>query len=261
MNLKLGRRPARFTRASFTRSYVMARHLSALGPAPSTSPDWISQVFLQSPDGWMMDGNDQYGDCVFADCSHLEMLRTANAGTIWIPTTEQVLALYTACTGFNPNDPSTDNGADERSVIDYLTSTGWLGRKLDSSANLDPANLDHFKWAVCLFGASRLGVNLPDSAMDQFSAAKPWDYVPGAQLAGGHDVPLVKYDAGTYYVVTWGKLQAVTPAFMTAKYDDGMPYVEEAHAELALDWVNAAGTAPSKLNLAQLLAELKMVAD
>jgi hypothetical protein len=258
--MRYGRKPARYSRESFLRSHVMARHLSALGPPPAASPDWASAVMRQSPGGWQMDGNDEYGDCCFADCAHQEMLRTANVGTIWIPTTDQTLALYTAVTGFNPNNPSTDNGADELTVIQYLTNTGWNGRKLDSHANLDPTQLDQIKWVVCIFGASRLGLNLPDSAMTQFNNGQPWDYVAGAQLDGGHDVPVVKYDSdGTVWVVTWGRLQAVKPAFMAAKYSDGTPYVEEAHAELAFDWVATKGTAPDGLDMAQLQADLTAV--
>ena len=239
----------------------MSRHLADLGPAPAASPDWVTEVMRQSPGGWMMLANDAVGDCTIADCGHQEMLRTANVGDITIPTTSQVLALYSAITGYNPKDPSTDQGADELTVIQYLTATGWLGnRKLDGSANLDPTQLDQLKWAVCLFGASRLGLNFPDSAMNQFNAGDAWDYVAGAQLAGGHDVPIVKYDGdGTIWIVTWGKLQPVTPAFMAAKFDDGMPYVEEAHAELAFDWINAAGTAPSGFDLKALVEELNSV--
>lgn len=261
MNLKLGRKKAHYDRRSLVSSHIMARHLGALGPAPAASPDWLTAVAQESAGDWGMFGNDQYGDCVFADCAHQEMLRTANAGTIWIPTVEQVLALYSACTGFNPNDPSTDNGADELSVIDYLTTTGWQGRKLDGHANLDPSNLEHLKWAVCLFGASRLGLNLPQSAMDAFNAGQPWDAGNDASPIGGHDVPLVKYQGDMFFVVTWGKLQPVTPGFMAATYPDGTPYVEEAHAELALDWMNATGTAPSKLDLAQLVADLRAVGN
>jgi hypothetical protein len=253
------------------RSHIMSRALSALGSPPATSPDWVSAVMKQSSGGWGMDGNDQYGDCTCADCAHQEMLRTANVGTIWIPSQLQVLALYAQFQGYT-GDPSNlhaiesylannDNGCDELTVIQYLTQHGWLGRKLNGSASLDPTQLDQLKWAVCLFGASRLGLNLPDSAMDQFNNGQPWDYVEGAQLDGGHDVPLVKYDASTYYVVTWGQLWPVTPAFMTAKYDDGSPYVEEAHAELALDWVNAKGTAPDNLDMDQLAADLSAIVD
>ena len=260
MNLKLGRNKAHYSRRSLVTSHIMAKHLRELGPAPASSPDWLTAVARKSAGGWGMYGNDQYGDCVFADCAHQEMLRTANVGKIWIPTLEQVLALYSACTGFNPDDPSTDNGADEVSVIDYLTCNGWNGRKLDGHANLDTTNTEHLKWAVCIFGASRLGVNLPQSAMDQFQANQPWDYAGDASPIGGHDVPLVKYQADMFFVVTWGKLQPVTPGFMAATYSDGTPYIEEAHAELALDWMNAAATAPSKLNMQQLVADLRTLA-
>jgi hypothetical protein len=260
--MKYGRKPVRYVRGSLIRTHIIARYLSALGPPPGASPDWVSAVMQQSPHGWGVDGNDLYGDCVFADCAHQEMLRTANVGTIVIPTTQQVLALYSAVTGFDPNNPYSDQGADEQTVVLYLTATGWLGRKLYAHASLDPTQFDQIKWVVCLFGASRLGINLPASAINQFNAGQPWDYVAGSPLDGGHDVPVVRYDAdGTIWVVTWGKLQPVTPAFMAAHYDDGMPYVEEAHAELAFDWVNAAGASPSSLNLAQLLQDLTAVVD
>jgi hypothetical protein len=269
--MKYGRKPARFTVASVLRSHILGRALTALGPAPAASPDWVSAVTTKSPSGWGMDGNDTYGDCVIADCAHQEMLRTANVGTIWIPTDLQALALYAYFQGYTGSPTNlaaieaylanNDNGCDELTVIQYLTSTGFLGRKLDGHANLDQTQMDQLKWAVCLFGASRLGLNLPDSAMDQFNNGQPWDYVAGAQLDGGHDVPLVKYDASTYYVVTWGQLQPVTPAFMAAKYADGTPYVEEAHAELAFDWMNAAGTAPDNLDVAQLVADLSAIVD
>ena len=283
--MKFGRKPARFTRESFMRSHVLARHLSALGPAPATPRDWVSAVTTADTAAWGMFANGPdpnapaplsqqgLGDCVIADCAHQEMLRTANVGTIWIPTDLQVLALYTYFQGMNidPNSSDldanaiaayleqNDNGCDELTVIQYLTTTGWQGRKLGGSANLDPTQLDQLKWAVCIFGASRLGLNLPQSAMDQFNAGQPWDYVAGSSLDGGHDVPIVQYDANYVYVVTWGQLQPVTYAFLAAKYDDGTPYVDEAHAELAFDWVNAAGTCPDNLDLAQLQADLSSI--
>jgi hypothetical protein len=262
MKYRLGRKPAKFTRQSFMRSHVLARHLAALGPLPTASPDWVSAVMKQSPGGWGMMGNDEVGDCTCADCGHTEMLRTANTGAIWIPSTQDVLSLYSAITGYNPNDPSTDQGANELDVIQYLIQTGWNGRKLDGSANIDPSQLDHVKWAVCLFGACRLGVNLPQSAEDAFNAGQPWDVGDDEQPVGGHDVPIVKYDSnGIFWVVTWGKLQAVTQDFMLASFPDGTPYVEEAHAELAYDWVSSVGTAPSRFDLNQLITDLSEITN
>lgn len=269
--MKTGRLPARYTAASFQRSHILRTHLAALGTPPAKSPDWVSAVTKQLPSGWGMYGNDEYGDCVIADCAHAEMLRTANVGTIWIPTQLDVLALYAYFQGYTGDMRAIDaidqylmthdNGCNELDVITYLTKIGWLGRKLDGSANLDPTQLDQLKWAVCIFGASRLGLNLPDSAQSQFEAGQPWDYQPGAILDGGHDVPVVKYDGQYFYVVTWGKLQPVTEAFLTAKYPDGTPYLEEAHAELAFDWVNAAGTCPANLDLTKLVADLTAIVE
>jgi hypothetical protein len=272
MKYKYGRRPARYTYASLARAIVMSRHLKSLGPAPAASPDYVSAVMNQAGSaGWSMDGNDTLGDCTCASSAHQKMLRTANAGTIVIPSLTDVLYLYAVMNGYTGSATdldaikayctANDNGADELTLEQYLENTGWMGNKLTGFANLDVTQLDELKWANIIFGATRLGVNLPTTAMDQFNAGQPWDYVPGAQLDGGHDVPMVKYDANYVYVVTWGKLQPVTYAFMAAQYDDGTPYVEEAHAELDAEWLEQSGTAPSGLDLAQLTADLSAIVD
>jgi hypothetical protein len=51
-NVKLGRHPARFTRASILRGRVLKRHLGSLGPAPTASPDYVSVVIKNVPAGW-----------------------------------------------------------------------------------------------------------------------------------------------------------------------------------------------------------------
>ncbi len=68
MNLKLGRhRVTVYTRQSFMRSHIMARHLSDLGEPPALSPDWVKAVDQQTgPNSWRGMGNFDYGDCVFA---------------------------------------------------------------------------------------------------------------------------------------------------------------------------------------------------
>ncbi len=188
------------------------------------------------------------------------MLRTANVGKIQIPTDNEVLSFYSAVTGFDRRYPTTDQGANEQNVIEYLMRVGWLGHKLTAAAPLDPAQLNQIKWSVNLFGSSRLGVNLPDSAMNQFQGGQGWDYVAGARLAGGHDVPVVKYDAdGTIWIVTWGKAWPVTPAFMAGQYEDGTPYIEEAHCELDKSWISALGVSPSGFSMTDLLEELNSV--
>jgi hypothetical protein len=273
MKYKYGRRPARYTYASLARAIVMSRHLKSLGPAPAASPiDYTVAVTNQAGSaGWGMDGNDQWGDCTCASSAHQKMVRTANAGKIVIPSMTNVMYLYAVMNGYTGSATNlaaieayataNDNGADELTLEQYLEHTGWMGNKLTGFANLDVTQLDELKWGQIIFGATRLGVNLPTTAMDQFNAGQPWDYVPGAQLDGGHDVPIVKYDADYVYVVTWGQLQPVTYAFMAAQYDDGTPYVEEAHCELDAEWLEKSGTAPDGLDLAQLTADLSAIVN
>jgi len=260
MQHKLGRLPARHTRRTMRSALAMARALDPLGPAPPVSNDYVAAVTA----AWGMLGNDRLGDCVPADTGHALMLRTANVSTIVVPTEANVVALYSAVTGFDPNaapdasgENPTDQGTDEVTMCQYMMSTGWLGHRSAGTGAVDPANLDHVRWCVQLFGSCRLGVTLPQSASDQFDAGQPWDVAGNATIVGGHDVPIVKYDSSYFYVVTWGSLVPMTPAFL-ARYvanDQG-----EAHAELYPDWIRSQGLAPAGLDLATLEADLRAIA-
>ena len=250
--MKFGRRPAVHNRRTFRAGLVLARALDTLGPAPAVTTDWTQAVKVP----WQMFGNDSLGDCVCADTGHTLMLRTANASSIVVPTDQDVIALYEAVGGYDPSNPSTDQGCDETAMCQYLETTGFLGHKSDATGMVDPANADHVRWSCQLFGHCRLGFDVPAYAMDQFDAGKPWDIDPSGDqtIVGGHDVPAVVIDGEFVHVVTWGKLQPMTPAFFAK-------YVSEAHCELFLDWVKAGGLAPSGFDLDHLAADLKQVAE
>lgn len=249
--MKLGRKPARHTLHTFKSALIMSRALDALGDPPAASNDYTAAVTSRA--SWGMMGNDQLGDCVCADTGHTLMLRTANASSsIVIPADADIINLYEAVGGYVPGDESTDNGCDETTMCAYLRTTGFLGHTADATGAIEPTNLDHIKWCIQLFGSCRLGVNLPQSAMDQFNAGLPWDVNGDSTIIGGHDVPLVKYDGNGFWCVTWGSLQLVTPAFI-------VKYNEESHSELFFDWVQEQGTAPSGLDLADLAAKMASI--
>lgn len=244
--LKLGRKPAIHTVRTLRSAIVMAGALDPLGPPPAASNDYTIAVKVP----WPMFLNDKLGDCVAADSAHTLMLRTANASSIVIPTDDDVTRLYEAVGGYVPDDLSTDQGCNETSMCEYLEHTGFLGHKADTIGSVDPANLDHIKWAIQLFGSCRIGLNLPQSAMDQFNNGEPWSVSGDDTIIGGHDVPLVKYALDRIYCVTWGYLQPMTPEFL-------VKYNEESHVELFSDWVRSQGTAPSGFDLADLEEKLK----
>lgn len=201
---------------------------------PPASVDWYTKVPASS---WGMDGNDNAGDCTCAEVDHSTKARQVAAGNPEVKSTAaEVLALYTAITGYNPNDPSTDQGAVMQDVRDYWHKHGvTLGGKLDKLtlfAAVDHTDLNLVRWCVDRFGAVALGINFPDTAMDQFDAGKPWDVVSGARIEGGHAISMVGYDSTYAYVVTWGKVQPMTWAFFSR-------YVEEAWTDISADWINS----------------------
>ena len=69
--------------------------------------------------------NDQIGDCTCAAAGHLIMEWTANAGKKMVmPTDKQIVAAYSAVTGYNPETGANDNGAVEIDVLNLLAADG-----------------------------------------------------------------------------------------------------------------------------------------
>ena len=72
-------------------------------------------------------GNDKYGDCACAGAYGLAQLQSCNANPSdpIVPTTAEALELYTNVTGFNPNDPDTDQGTVLTDLLTYWQKTGF----------------------------------------------------------------------------------------------------------------------------------------
>jgi hypothetical protein len=103
--------------------------------------------------------------------------------------------------------------------------------------------------AMHIFSAVGAGLQLPDSAQDQFQNGQPWSPVPGSQIEGGHYVSGVGRNAdGNFVVVTWGALQEMTPAFYQRYNDESLAYLSEEFL--------TAGVSPEGFNLQQLQADL-----
>ncbi len=248
--MKYGRLAPRHTLRTMRGALAIAKAYAPLGAPPSISADYVSAVDKATGGNWRLDGNSQYGDCTIADCAHQIMLHTANAGSIVIPTTAECTGLYFRLTG------GPDTGLDETTVCDAMQTIGLAGQKSAGSGMLDPARLDHIRWTMQIFGACRLGITIDQRFQNEFSSGLPWAQAadPNSPTIGGHDVPVVGYDQDHAYVVTWGRLQAVTWALMA-----DAQFLEEAHCEVWADWVRQGDTAPSGFDLVGLLAEMPAV--
>ncbi len=223
------------------------------GPLP-TAPAKLWREYKVPPSGWNMLGNDTVGDCTCAAIAHMVMLFTAHTGTMISPTLEDTLGVYSAVTGYNPADPSTDQGANITDVLAYWQSTGIAGHKILgwASIGLSPAQIQQ---AMYLFGAVDIGFNVPAYAMEQFNAGQAWDIDPSgdATIEGGHSVPLFGYGSQGFDCTTWGANQKLTTTFAAT-------FCDEAYIVLTEDWLDSAtGLAPNQIDLATLQADLNAV--
>jgi hypothetical protein len=203
--------------------------------------DWLSKVTQ-----WPMYANDRYGDCVWATIGHqIQALTTYGQGNTIVVHESSLLNGYTAVTGFNPNDPSTDQGTVVQDALNYWRKSGVEGHQIIVFAQVDHTNRTEVEAAINTFGSLHVGINFPLSAENQFNAGKDWDRVTqDGGIIGGHAVPVGSYDDATGYngTVSWARQLRMSKAFWDA-------YVEEAWIVITKDWLNANGLSPTGVDL------------
>ncbi len=224
----------------------LAMYTAQLPPAPSTC-DWTGKV-----PSFPMFGNDTAGDCTFAAFGHMIQIWTANAGNLVTPTLDDVLGGYSKLTGYKPGDPSTDKGAVELDVLNFMRKTGIGGHKI--RAFMACHSIDDIKHAISLFGGCYFGFALPLSAQNKSSWVvndiQTVQTQPGSW--GGHAVNGAAYDQNTVEVITWGEKLQVSVPFIQA-------YGEESYAIVTEDWIESDKVSPSGFNINQLMADLELV--
>ena len=234
---------------SLARAPRLLRHLAADLPAPPAACNWVAAL---PPDALPMDGNDAVGDCVFAAMAHLLTIWTATTTRV-VPTADQVLAAYSAETGYDPADPNTDQGADPAAAFNWWRQNPIAGISIDSWAAVNYQSQQHVEQAIAMFGGLLLGFQLPDAVLPTGPDAVPnWILPPGTALQGawapdpdnGHEVLAVAYDEQGLTVATWGQLLWASWPFLFA-------YCDQADVALASVW-----PAPPGLDLAGLRADM-----
>lgn len=208
-------------------------------PAPPPTVDRASKVA-----SWPMYGNDTLPDCTFAAVGHEIQSWTAYGVTEITPSEADILA------GFKATGPETE-GRNVQDVLSYWQKTGIAGHQIGGFAQLTGLdNLTLAKQCLDLFGTVYLGIEVPQSAMDQFNAGQPWSYTGDKNIIGGHAIPVQYWttgQTGEIEVVTWGKRQRMTRRFW---YE----YVEEAWVVFSPDQFSERDTNPAGLHVEQLRA-------
>ena len=159
---------------------------------------------------------------------------------------------------------SNDQGSQVRDVLQWRATKGLLDasgqtHKVGVYVALEPTNLQDLWEALWLFECVGIGINFPGSAMDQFNAGQIWSVVNGAQIEGGHYIPLVGHPVSSAWTcVTWGKRQMMTNQFIQTYCDEAWAYITpERYNEVTGDtlqgyndadlekFISLVGTAPT----------------
>jgi hypothetical protein len=137
-----------------------------------------------------IEGNAEDGDCCEAEDSHYIGVITGNAGNLFSYTAAQTLADYSAITGFNPADPSTDQGTDPIANLNYRVQKGYADGSKDAGWVLvDATNMAEVMFAINEFGNLKMWFGIPDSIVQNLPSQSGfvWDVSAGnADPNNGH---------------------------------------------------------------------------
>jgi hypothetical protein len=225
--LKLGKKPARPDAMMLSFGDFVDR--SKIPPIPDT----FGHDRLIGVGDWGMLGNDQAGDCVLAAQAHAVMLWNQAAGRTVKFTEQSVLADYSAVTGYNPADSSTDQGTDMVLGAEYFRTTGMMDdsgkrHKIAVDLSIKPGQIEDL-WAAAYLGvAVAVGVNLPASAETQFDDRQPWSYDKvHSGILGGHAILLTARAGNLLDFVSWGRRQYASLYWYSRFADEAVAFVSD----------------------------------
>jgi hypothetical protein len=235
-------------------------------PTPPSSVDYTAACAAALGQMYL---NDQLGDCVIAAMGHLEGLFTGNAGqSPTVLTSAQVVQLYSAIGGYNPNAPlvpgpggtmvnPTDNGCDEVTALNYWAQTGVAGNEILGYLAVDPTNVEEVQVAMWLFENLVFGLELPDAYTQVNASGFVWG--PGTpDPANGHCVCGVSYSSTGVGIATWGMigtfLYTAMAQILTPQYGG------ELYVVLSPDSINKATLkSASGLAVSQLISDFDAI--
>lgn len=214
------------------------------------------------------------GCCTCAAPCHGVDEWTAGGDAPVVITADQCITLYCLSCGYVIGDPSTDQGGDELTVLDYIATKGVDGNSLHQLAGsvaIDASNVTEMREASFITGGVELCLELPNAYVNPFPGPDAvWDvgtgpdYVP--QQSQGHCV----HGRGAYTTngpngqPAWGLTTWGTPVWLTtraAAYYCVPAQGGSVNAALSKEWIaKASGKAPNALDFDGLTTALTAVA-
>ena len=209
--------------------------------------------------------NDTLGDCTIASKAHQQGIWTGNAdgGTPVVWADSDVIAMYSAISGYQPGNPSTDTGCDPTDVLNYCCTTGFPdGSKAVGWVEVDATNIALLQTTVFTFESADICVELPDAWISPFPSADGyvWDVTSaGPDPNNGHCFCAIGYNSLGLQVDSWALYGTITYAALAAyciPSQGGAVYVLLSQEMIAAGQVNS----PNGFDWATLQADLQAVA-
>jgi hypothetical protein len=239
----------------------LKNYLTKSLPTPPASGDYMSKA---SASLGMVLGNDALGDCTAAGAMHIEGIFRANSGSdLPPPTQEQTIQFYSATTGYNPADPSTDQGGDEQVVLSYWQNKGLFADGSGKCTGWVAVNGQDFEeviTALYLFENLYFGIELPDAWVTPFPSSNDftWDVAGDADPENGHCFISGAWQPNKVRTCTWGMQGWLTEAAI-AKYTTAASG-GELYTILSPDSINkATQKAPNGFLATSLLDDLNSI--
>jgi hypothetical protein len=158
--------------------------------------------------------NDRLGDCTAAGACHIVEAVTAASQLDVVLEEGDAIDFYEQSTGYNPADPSTDQGGDEITVLTSWRDKGIGGKhKITGWLSVDEKNVALIRSILAVFGpVLYFGVELVDSYM---ALAKPGGFVWDVGMpdpSDGHCIVGVGANDAGVQIDTWGLIGTFTYA-------------------------------------------------
>ena len=215
-----------------------------------------------SPDsGVPMLGNDFAGNCVWCTIFHWRQQASLYTGQPLpsAPTTNECIAAYTGATGYNSNDPSTDNGTvvmGPGGAVEYWTKTGVVcGGVLNKLTSAVTVNIrDPIELQIAL----SLGPVMVGASLSQANVDADYMWVAGGPQIGGHEFlvqgcEIISNGDAYYDVETWDGQRRYGPDFASQNVDEAVMVLDVA-------FFDKAGIDPAGIDMAAVQSAMGALA-
>jgi hypothetical protein len=180
---------------------------------------------------WQMYLNDKLGDCTCASVAHGLMVFAAMVGVPVTITDADIERMYEH-SGWKPGNAASDQGWTLEAAAEFVRTIGMSGTPkdpkpdIDAWAGVDTRDTEGQQIAMEIFGGLSSGCEVQEANMQQFQEGKPFSFVPGNPIAGGHAIWKVKSEllkSGVY--VTWGTLEPAEEKWEAELVDEHIAFV------------------------------------